>query len=231
MKILIVEDEPMVAEFLAEALAECDYQPRLVVTGASGLTELLTHTYDLAVLDGMLPDIDGLKVLADARAADVRTPILMLTARGSLEDRVRGLDAGADDYLAKPFELQEFLARVRSLLRRSGAEGLKLTAGDLELDPVTHRVTRAGRKVDLSPREYELLEYLMKHKGKVVTRAEIMEHVWDDPDDKTSNVVPVYMNYLRIKLERPGRPRLLHTERGVGYRLADGEGEAGEPQT
>ena len=217
-KILVIEDEPRVSDFVSSALKEFGYEVVVANTGRNGLAELLNSDFDVTVLDIMLPDIDGFTVLSEARKSGLRSPILMLSARGAVEDRVRGLDIGADDYLAKPFELNELLARVRALLRRPQSDLGWLTVGDLTLEPLSRTVRRGHRHIDLTAREFALLELLMRNRGRVVSRSEIMDAVWSDPD-ASSNVIPVYINYLRAKIEHGNDSQLIHTARGVGYVL------------
>lgn len=218
MNILVVEDEPRVAEFVCKALREFGYTASTAGTGTEGDLQLQRGGFDLAVLDIMLPDFDGFSIVRRMRERGDQTPVLMLSARGRVQDRVKGLDIGADDYLAKPFELNELLARVRALLRRRPTDLSHLTVGELNLDPVSRRVQLGKKRIDLTAREFSLLEFLMRNRGRVLTRAQIMESVWNDPLCET-NVVPVYVNYLRSKLESGDRPKLIHTVRGVGYVL------------
>ncbi|MBS1724485.1 MAG: response regulator transcription factor [Armatimonadetes bacterium] len=217
-KVLVVEDEPRVAEFISSALNEFGYIVTWSESGADGLQRLQSGDFDLAILDVLLPDCDGFEVLAAARRKGMKTPVMMLTAKTAVEDRVKGLDLGADDYIPKPFELSELMARVRALLRRRSAEYDWLTLADLTLEPVTRQVTRGEKRIDLTAREFSLLEYMLRNKGKPLSRAQIMENVWNDPNGD-STVVPVYINYLRTKIELPGCVRLIHTVRGVGYVL------------
>lgn len=218
MKVLVIEDEPRVADFVSAALREFGYEVDWSSTGKEGLDKILSNEYDVAVLDIMLPDIDGFAVLQETREANCLTPILMLTARAAVEDRVKGLDFGADDYLAKPFELNELLARVRALLRRPQSNLSWLTVGDLTLEPLARKVKRGQKHIDLTAREFSLLEFLLRNRGKVVSRTEIMDAVWGDPE-ADSNVIPVYINYLRSKIEVDSGQQLIHTARGVGYVL------------
>ncbi|OGL10305.1 MAG: DNA-binding response regulator [Candidatus Rokubacteria bacterium RIFCSPLOWO2_02_FULL_73_56] len=225
MRILVVEDERKVAGFIRQGLAEEGHTVEVSADGAEALELLLAGPpYDLVVLDLMLPGRDGVTVLRTARARGVRTPVLVLTARDSVADRVTGLDLGADDYLTKPFAFEEFLARVRALLRRAG-EGrpAPLTLDTLALDPATRAVTRGGRRVELTTREHALLEYFLRNTGRVLTRPMIAEHVWGVDFDTESNVIDVYVGYLRRKIDAPGERRLLHTVRGAGYVLRAGE--------
>lgn len=218
MKVLVVEDEPRVADFVTSALVEFGYDVHWSKNGKDGLMQLKTDEYDVAVLDIMLPDIDGFTVLTEARAHSCQTPVLMLSARGTVDDRVRGLDLGADDYLAKPFELQELRARIRALLRRPHTDNSWLTVDDLTLEPLSRRVKRGSKAIELTAREFSLLEYLLRNRGRVLSRAQIMDAVWNDPHTD-SNVIPVYINYLRSKIDIPGSRPLIHTARGVGYVL------------
>jgi len=221
VRILVVEDERKVANFVSQGLQEEGHTVEVAKDGESAL-DLLRHSppYDLIVLDVMLPRLDGFGVLRAARTARVTSPVLMLTARDAVVDKVAGLDAGADDYLTKPFSFDEFLARVRALLRRAdGRREPVLRLADLTLDPATRAVTRGGRRIELTAREHALLEYFLRNPGRVLTRPMLAEHVWGLAFDPESNVVDVYVGYLRRKLDGPGDARLLHTVRGVGYVL------------
>src|SRR3989441_1665272 len=221
MRILIVEDERKVANFISQGLQEEGHTAEVAKDGEAAL-DLLRHgpPYDLIVLDVMLPRLDGIAVLRAARAARVTSPVLMLTARDAVADKVRGLDLGADDYLTKPFSFDEFLARVRALLRRSAERREPvLRAGDLTLDPATREVIRAGRRIALTAREYALLEYFLRSRGRVLTRPVLAEHVWGLDFDPESNIIDVYVGYLRRKIDTAGERRLLHTVRGAGYAL------------
>lgn len=220
MRVLVVEDHPKLRSLVARALTAQGYDVDESDDGAEALRLLCEIPFDAVVLDLMLPGISGLRVLREARARDLWVPVLVLTARDSVPDRVQGLDAGADDYLVKPFVMAELLSRVRALVRRRGAERpARLEAGSLVLDSGRRSTTVGGHRVDLSPREFALLEYLMRRPGQVVTRAELLTHVWDDAHDGGSNVVDVYVKYLRDKIDRPFGLDLLRTVRGVGYRL------------
>ncbi|MCW3096799.1 MAG: cusR [Chthonomonadaceae bacterium] len=221
MRILVVEDEVKVATFIQQALEEEGHAADIVHNGIDGLDLALTTDFDLLILDWLLPGHSGMFVCRSIRQAQRQTPILMLTARDAVADRIAGLDAGADDYLVKPFALGELLARTRALLRRGvpGASPL-LTVGDLNLDPVTRRVRRGSREIDLSAREYSLLDYLMRNAGRTLTRTMISEHVWSFDFDSGTNVVDVYINYLRNKVDRGQDAKLIQTVRGVGYRIA-----------
>jgi len=218
LKVLVIEDETGVAEIVSAALREVGYEVVWARTGCDGLSALLVTEFDVAVLDIMLPDIDGFTVLAEARKKLCKTPILMLSAHGAVEDRVKGLDLGADDSLSMPFDLQELIARIKALMRRPLLDLSWLTVGDLTLEPLERRVKRGKRHIDLTAREFSLLEYLWRNWGKVVSRSEIMSAVWGD-SEADSNVIPVYINYLRSKIESVDGPQLIHTARGVGYIL------------
>ena len=228
MRVLIVEDEVKMARALRRGLEQEGYAVDTASDGEDGLFQGSENPYDVIVLDVMLPKLDGFEVCRRLREAGRWAPVLMLTARDGVTDRIAGLDVGADDYLVKPFSFGELLARLRALLRRSPVERPpSLAAGDVVLDPATHSVSRAGRRVELSVREFGLLEYLMRRPGQVVSRTDILEHCWDVNYDGFSNVVDVYVGYLRKKLEQPfGRP-LIRTVRGVGYLLdpSDSSGE------
>ncbi len=225
MRVLIVEDEPAVADLLERALREAAWAPDVARTGTAALEALAVNDYDLAVLDIGLPDVDGLEVCRRWRAQGGRTPILILTARAGLGDRVAGLDAGADDYLPKPFAVEELLARLRALARRPvPALNVTLALADLEVDTAARAARRAGRDIRLTAREYALLEYLVRNRGRVVSRAQILEHVWDDNFDPVANVVDVLIGRLRRKIDLPGLMPLVHTIRGSGYALREGGG-------
>jgi DNA-binding response OmpR family regulator len=220
MRILLVEDDPKVASFIRKGLEEEQYSVDVAEDGDRGLEQALDGEHDLLILDIMLPSRDGMSVLEEMRRRGVGTPVLMLTAKDAVEDRVAGLNAGCDDYLPKPFAFTELLARIRALLRRrAGEKSVQLRAGDLVLDPIAHRVTRAGQLIELTSREYSLLQYFLQHPDQVLTRTMIVEHVWGYDFDNFSNVVDVYVNYLRNKVDRGHEPKLIHTVRGVGYVL------------
>jgi two-component system response regulator MprA len=220
-RILIVEDSAEVIALLERVLGEQGYDVSAVTDGDAGLARALDQAPDLVILDLGLPGRDGLQVTAELRRRGVTAPVLMLTARGAVADRISGLEAGADDYLAKPFDAEELIARVRALLRRSAlrTRAAQLKVGDVVLDPLTREVWRAGEAIALSPREFALLEYLMRNAGRTLTRAAIVAQVWkhgpEDPD--ATNIVDVYMAYLRKKLEANDEPPMIHTVRGVGY--------------
>jgi len=218
MRILIVEDEKKVAAFIKKGLEEETYAVDVAYDGEDGLHMGVENQYDLIVLDLMLPVIDGLEVLSRLRENKVDTPILLLTAKDSVEDKVTGLNTGADDYLTKPFAFSELLARLRVLLRRGKAETKTvLQIKGLSLDLVSHKVKRNDEEIELTGKEYSLLEYFMRNQGKVLTRTMIAEHVWDYNFDTFTNVIDVYVNHLRKKIDKGYPEKLLHTLRGVGY--------------
>jgi heavy metal response regulator len=221
MRILVVEDEPKVASFLRQGLEEEGYAVDVATDGtAAEELALGGTTYDLVILDVMLPKQDGFAVLRTLREHRMMTPVLMLTARDSVADRVTGLDQGADDYLTKPFAFEELLARVRVLLRRGAAQRAPvLELAHLRLDPATRQVTRGARKISLTAREFALLEYFLRNAGRVLSRPMLAEHVWGIDFDPDSNVIDVYVGYLRRKVDLPGETPLLHTARGIGYVL------------
>ncbi len=223
---LVVEDERKLAEVLASALRSEHYDAVIAATGEEGFRRAHAETFDLVLLDLMLPGRGGLEILQALRQRHVDTPVLILTARDGVDDRVRGLDLGADDYLVKPFALPELLARIRALLRRGrSSEALRLKAADLELDLVTRRAARRNRDLDLTVREFELLEYLLRHQGHLVSREMLAHDVWKEPHRATplDNVIDVQMTRLRRKVDGEGSSRLIHTIRGVGFILREGE--------
>ena len=222
MRVLVVEDDPEVRDFLLRVLREAAWAADSAPTGRRALDQLASAAYDLAILDVGLPDMDGFAVCSALRARGDRTPVLVLTARNAVNDRVRGLDAGADDYLAKPFAVSELLARLRALARRP-AETLEpvLRLADLELDPATHRAIRAGAPIVLTSREFSLLEYLMRNPRRILSRAQILEHVWDDNFDPVANAVDVLVGRVRRKIDREGMKSMMHTVRGSGYMITD----------
>jgi two-component system OmpR family response regulator len=220
MRMLLIEDEPKMAALLRRGLTEEGYAVDVVHTGTDGIWAATENPYDAIVLDVMLPDIDGFEVCRRLRAADRWAPVVMLTARDAVRDRVAGLDAGADDYLTKPFSFGELFARLRALLRRGAAERPPvLQVGDLTLDPAAHHVARGDVEVRLTAKEFALLEYLMRRAGEVLSRTRLIEHVWDFGYDGDSNVVDVYIRYLRDKIDRPFGQATIETIRGSGYRL------------
>ena len=221
MRILLVEDESRVAGFIAKGLREQAYAVDIASDGEQALYQAAVNQYDIVILDVMLPVKDGHTVCRELRASGVRTPILMLTARGNVDDRVEGLDSGADDYLAKPFDFKELLARLRALLRRSAALRPQVArVADLTLNTASHAVTRAGKPVSLTAKEYALIEFLVLNQGRVVGREQIGQHVWDENFDPFSNVIDVYIKRLRSKLDAGFNRRLIHTRRGEGYILS-----------
>jgi DNA-binding response OmpR family regulator len=222
-RVLVIEDQKKLLGTLQRGLEEEGYEVIAVSTGEQGYYAATTEDFDAVVLDLMLPGRQGLQVLRDLRANGFARPVLILTARDTVEDRVAGLDTGADDYLVKPFAFAELLARLRALLRR-GAQGIELflRAADLEMDLLARRVVRGGVELDLTRREYELLEYLLRHKNATVTREMIAREVWKDAGGVLTNTIDVYVTLLRKKVERPGSQHLIHTVRGVGYALRDG---------
>ncbi|MGL4622977.1 response regulator [Chroococcidiopsis sp.] len=220
MRVLVIEDEPGIAQFIRQGLNEAGYAVDVASDGQAGLNYALAAEYDVIVLDIMLPQMDGLQVLRQMRSR-IKTPVLLLTARDTVEDRVKGLDAGADDYLFKPFAFPELLARLRALLRRPPLQlDTILQVADLEMDVANREVRRAGKSIELSPREFSLLEYLMRHPRQVLTRSQITERIWNFDFYGDSNVVDVYIGYLRRKIDNGFDRPLLHTVRGVGYRLS-----------
>src|SRR5262245_34010438 len=221
MRILIIEDEKKVASFIAKGLQEEGHAVDILHDGESGAQQALGVDYDLVVLDLMLPKLSGLEVLRSIRRRKPKLPVLVLTAKGELEDRVSGLDAGADDYLVKPFAFAELSARVRALLRRGALEDTRLRLADLEIDTATRIVKRAGKRIDLKLKEYALLEFLIRNANRPVTRTMITEHVWDIHFDSVSNVVDVHINSLRNKIDSGFSFPMIHTIRGVGYMLID----------
>ena len=221
MRLLIVEDERGVAGFLEQGLKESGYTVDVARDGLEGLEYSLAHEYDVIVLDILLPKMNGLQMLSEIRAKRVKSPVLLLTASDGVDDRVRGLDIGADDYLVKPFAFPELLARIRALLRRPPLQsGNLLTMNDLEMDVAQRQVRRAGKRIELSPREFSLLELLLRHPNQVLTRTQIVEHVWNFDFYSDTNVVDVYIGYLRRKIDHGFDPPLIQTSRGVGYWLS-----------
>jgi DNA-binding response OmpR family regulator len=219
MRILLVEDEERIAGFVQRGLVESGYSVEWAATGSNGMEAVQQIDFDLIILDLMLPDADGLELLEKIRARSISPPILILSAKGRLEDRVRGLELGADDYLTKPFAFAELLARVRALLRRGSALPDRLNAADLTLDCIRRKVTRKGQTIDLAPKEFSILEMLLRNQGRPLTRTAIVEHVWDAEYDGLTNIVDVYIRHLRAKIDEGADLKLIRTVRGVGYML------------
>jgi two-component system OmpR family response regulator len=221
MRVLVVEDDPAIASFLVKGLREAGFALDHAASGGQGLELASREPYDVAVVDLMLPGLDGLALIEELRRRRIKVPVIILSAKRSVDDRVRGLQAGGDDYLTKPFAFEELLARVQALIRRStgAAEPTRLTVGELVLDLVTRRVERAGRPLDLRPREYALLEYLMRNAGRVVSKAMILSHVFDYSFDPQTNVVDVLVHRLREKVDKGFPAPMIHTVRGMGYVL------------
>ncbi len=225
MRVLIIEDDPSVAEYIIKGLKESGYVVDHAKDGNEGLELALDGNCDLLIVDRMLPFLDGLSIVRKIREAELKTPVLILSALGDVDDRVQGLRAGGDDYLTKPFAFAELLARVEALLRRqeSSVTQTRLKVGDLEMDLLAHKVSRAGQSLNLQPREYRLLEYLMKHAGQVVTRTMLLENVWDYHFDPQTNVIDVHVSRLRQKIDKEFDKPLLNTVRGAGYMLNDSD--------
>jgi len=221
MRILIIEDEKKVAAFVKRGLEQESYAVDVVNDGVEGENYATANEYDAIILDIMLPKKGGLEVLKDIKAAKVKAPVILLTARDTVEDRVKGLNLGADDYLTKPFAFEELLARLRVLMRRGGYGSSVLKFADLSLDPATRKAKRGDMEIELTVKEYALLEYLLRNPNRVLTRILIAEHVWDQTFDSETNVVDVYINHLRSKIDKDFPKKLIHTIRGVGYVLKD----------
>ena len=219
MRILVVEDEKRIADFLCRGLQGAGYAVDAALTGADALEHIHSADYDMVILDLMLPDMDGLKVLERIRNRKLGPPVLILSARGGLDDRVKGLELGADDYLVKPFAFVELLARVRALLRRGQPAPERLQVGDLALDCIRRKVTRNGETIDLAPKEFSILEYMMRNKGRPLSRTMIVEHVWDMDYDGLTNIVDVYIRHLRSKIDEKWPDKMISTVRGIGYML------------
>jgi DNA-binding response OmpR family regulator len=221
MRILVVEDDKKIASFVVNGLKQSGFAVDHCADGEEGLIMAQSTAYDAAVLDIMLPKLDGLSLVRELRAKAIRTPVIFLSAKASVEDRVKGLQSGGDDYLTKPFSFAELLARIQALIRRNthASEPTRLTVGDLSLDLLTREVHRAGQNIELQTREFALLEYLMRNAGRVVTKTMILEHIWDYSFDPQTNVVDVLVHRLRSKLDKDFEVKLLHTHRGVGYSL------------
>ena len=222
MKLLVIEDDREAAAYLVKGLGESGYVVDHAHEGRDGLFMASSGSYDALIVDRLLPGMDGLAIIAALRAAEVRTPVLILSALGAVDDRVKGLRAGGDDYLVKPFAFTELLARIEALLRRGSgsAQTTRLRVGDLEMDLLARTVRRAAQELDLLPREFRLLEFLMRHAGQVVTRTMLLENVWDYHFDPQTNVIDVHVSRLRQKIDKGFERPLLHTVRGAGYRLA-----------
>jgi DNA-binding response OmpR family regulator len=225
MKVLLVEDEPKVSAFIRKGLEEEHFEVEVAYDGPFGARLALAHAFDLIILDVILPGLSGFEVLKLIRQHDQQVPVLLLTALGATADKLEGFDAGADDYLVKPFDFPELLARVRALTRRRGhvVKGATLTLADLTLDAAAKTVVRAGQALKLTAREFALLELLLRNKGRVLSRAEIAEHSWEDSFDAGSNVIDVYVNYLRNKVDKPFPTKLIHTVVGMGYVMREEE--------
>jgi two-component system OmpR family response regulator len=223
MRVLVIEDEPETAAFLKKALKESGHLADYASDGNAGLELALNETHDVLIVDRMLPGRDGLSVISELRARDIHTPVLILSALGEVDDRVKGLRAGGDDYLTKPYAFSELLARIEALARRPAPEEVvtRYAVGDLVLDRLSHDVSRAGKPITLQPREFRLLEYLMKHAGQVVTRTMLLENVWDYHFDPQTNVIDVHISRLRAKIDKNFDRPLLHTIRGAGYTVRD----------
>ena len=223
MKLLVVEDDSEAGAYLKRALSEAGHSVDQVADGREGLLLAAAESYDVIVLDRMLPKMDGLAIVRTIRASGVKTPVLLLTALGGIDDRVEGLEAGGDDYLVKPFAIAELMARVNALARRPPTQDAQTTlqVADLRLDRLARSVTRGGARIELQPREFQLLEYLMRHAGRVVTRTMLLESVWDYHFDPKTNIVETHMSRLRAKVDRGHAQELIHTVRGAGYCLRE----------
>lgn len=223
MRILVIEDEHKIANAIKQGLSQENFAVDVEYDSDSGLGAALNESYDAMIIDRMLPgSLEGLDICREARKAQIHTPILLLTAKDQTRDKVDGLNAGADDYLVKPFSFEELLARVRALMRRpSQTAGTTLSVGDLSLNPVTFEVERAGKPLELSAKEFALLEYMMRNSNRILTKDNIISHVWDFDSDVLPNTVEVYVGYLRSKIDKPFKKQLLHTQRGFGYVLGD----------
>jgi DNA-binding response OmpR family regulator len=222
MRILVIEDEPKIANAIKQGLAQEKYAVDIEYDGDSGLGAALAENYDLLIIDRMLPGaLDGAEIVAELRQKDIQTPALLLTAKAQIRDRVEGLNAGADDYLVKPFAFDELLARVRALLRRPPqSQGNRLEVADLSLDTINYEVKRGSRPIELSAKEFALLEYMMRNAGQILSKENIISHVWDFESDVLPNTVEVYVGYLRNKIDKPfKKPPLIQTQRGFGYKI------------
>src|SRR5450755_3136612 len=221
MRILVVEDESRIADFLSRGLVSAGYAVDVAATGGSAIDMIHSTDYDLAILDLGLPDMDGLAVLQKIRNRKTSPPVLILSARDAVDDRVKGLELGADDYLTKPFAFVELLARVRALLRRGQPTPERLAVGDLSLDCIRRKVTRASETIELAPKEFGILEYMMRNKGRPLSRTMIVEHVWDIDYDGLTNIVDVYIRHLRSKIDDKYQVKLIQTVRGIGYMIEE----------
>jgi heavy metal response regulator len=230
MRVLIVEDEKRIQDFLSRGLESAGYAVDAAMDGNTGVEMVHATEYDLIILDLNLPDIDGLQVLQKIRNRKVSPPVLILSARDAVEDRVKGLELGADDYLVKPFAFVEMLARVRALLRRGQPTPERLQVGDLQLDCIRRKVTRANENIELAPKEFSILEYLMRNRGRPLSRTMIVEHVWDMDYDGLTNIVDVYIRHLRSKIDDKYAIKMIHTVRGIGYMLDAPENSAQQQQ-
>lgn len=221
MRILVVEDDSKIASFILKGLREAAFAVDCASTGEEGLHKALWAPYDVAVIDLMLPGLDGLSLIEKLRHRGVNTPVIILSAKRSLDDRVKGLQIGSDDYLTKPFAFAELLARIQALLRRAGgaAQSTQLALADLSLNLLTRELTRAGERIELQPREFALMEYLLRNAGKILSKTMILEHIWDYSFDPQTNVVDVLVCRLRNKIDKPYQQKMIHTIRGVGYVL------------
>lgn len=229
MRFLVVEDEKRIADFLQRGLASGGYAVDIASDGHTAIDMVHATDYDLIILDMMLPDMDGLKILEKIRNRKTSPPVLILSARGTVDDRVKGLEQGADDYLVKPFAFAELLARVRVLLRRGQPMPERLQVGDLVLDCIRRRVTRNSENIELAPKEFSILEYMMRNRGRPLSRTMIVEHVWDMDYDGLTNIVDVYIRHLRSKIDDKSQIKLIHTVRGIGYMLDLPDSAVGEP--
>ena len=227
MRLLVVEDEKRIADFLCRGLQGAGYAVDAAANGGAALEHIHATDYDLVILDMMLPDMDGLHVLEKIRNRKLGPPVLILSARGALDDRVKGLEMGADDYLTKPFAFVELLARVRALLRRGQPTPEKLQVADLALDAIRRKVTRSGETIELAPKEFGILEYMMRNRGRPLSRTMIVEHVWDMDYDGLTNIVDVYIRHLRSKIDDRFPQKLIQTVRGIGYMIEAPERPAG----
>jgi two-component system copper resistance phosphate regulon response regulator CusR len=231
MRVLIVEDEKRIQDFLSRGLESAGYAVDAAMDGNTGVDMVHATEYDLIILDLNLPDIDGLQVLQKIRNRKVSPPVLILSARDAVEDRVKGLELGADDYLVKPFAFVEMLARVRALLRRGQPTPERLQVGDLQLDCIRRKVTRSNENIELAPKEFSILEYMMRNRGRPLSRTMIVEHVWDMDYDGLTNIVDVYIRHLRSKIDDKFEAKMIHTVRGIGYMLDIPEKSAQQQQS